>query len=86
MLERRYLQKDAAGRVVETPEQMFERVAEALAAAEAPHVGEHESRRLERRFADAMKRGLFLPNSPTLMNAGTPVGRAARRAGNTSSR
>ena len=77
VLEHRYLQKDAAGRVIETPDQMFERVAAALADAEVPHVGEHEARRLERRFADVMRRGLFLPNSPTLMNAGTAVGQLA---------
>lgn len=77
VLEHRYLLKDRAGRVVETPDAMFQRVAAALAAAEVPHVGEHEAQRLERRFAEVMRAGRFLPNSPTLMNAGTPVGQLA---------
>ena len=51
VLEHRYLQKDAAGRVVETREQMFDRVASAVAAAEARYVGEHEAARLEGSFA-----------------------------------
>jgi ribonucleoside-diphosphate reductase alpha chain len=58
VLERRYLAKDAEGRPVETPEEMFHRVAHNIAQAE-----------LER-FYQLMARLEFLPNSPTLMNAG----------------
>ena len=72
ILEQRYLRKDEEGQVVETVEEMFWRVAEAVAEAEArwgvaPEVWAE-------RFYDMMARLDFLPNSPTLMNAGTSQG------------
>ena len=71
MLYQRYLQKDDRGEVVETPKQMFRRVADAVAASEAEHrASEQEIVRLGKQFYRLMTSGMFLPNSPTLMNAG----------------
>lgn len=67
VLERRYLAKDASGRVVETPEEMFRRVASSVASAEGPYGG---AARYEAPFFGLMASLKFLPNSPTLMNAG----------------
>jgi ribonucleoside-diphosphate reductase alpha chain len=73
VLERRYLLRDDAGAVVETPEGMFRRVAAAVALAEPPAARASWAGRFERRMA-ALE---FLPNSPTLMNAGRPHGQLA---------
>ncbi|MCX5731725.1 MAG: ribonucleoside-diphosphate reductase, adenosylcobalamin-dependent, partial [Deltaproteobacteria bacterium] len=73
VLERRYLLRDDLGRLVETPAEMFRRVAAGVAQAEAPADREAWSARFERRMA-AFE---FLPNSPTLMNAGRPHGQLA---------
>ncbi|MBI3047656.1 MAG: adenosylcobalamin-dependent ribonucleoside-diphosphate reductase [Acidobacteria bacterium] len=75
LLRARYLRKDADGRVVETPDDMFRRVATHVAAVEARYGG--DARGWEQRFEHAMRSLEFLPNSPTLMNAGTPVGQLA---------
>ena len=74
VLERRYLARDAVGRVVETPEQMLVRVAQAVAQGDEPFGGAAAVRRMERAFLRLMSEGLFLPNSPTLMNAGRELG------------
>ncbi len=74
VLQARYLRRDAQGKVVETPEGLFARVASAIARAEANWGGDAA----ERRWAELFERTLtaldFLPNSPTLMNAGTELG------------
>lgn len=75
VLERRYLKKDDERRVIETPLRLFRRVAKAVAGAE----DNFKDRKIKRRDAEerffAMMRGLeFIPNSPTLMNAGTRMG------------
>ncbi|WP_447977208.1 adenosylcobalamin-dependent ribonucleoside-diphosphate reductase [Candidatus Nitrospira bockiana] len=71
VLRRRYLKKDDDGRVVETPAQMFRRVADNVAQAEALYGADVRTRRAwARRFCEIMSRLDFLPNSPTLMNAG----------------
>ncbi len=81
VLERRYVAKDGAGQPVETPEEMFRRVAHDVAQAELlykplqdPSAGSGQASdaaaRWEERFFDLMARLEFLPNSPTLMNAG----------------
>jgi ribonucleoside-diphosphate reductase alpha chain len=75
LLHARYLVKDAEGRVVETPDDMFRRVARHVAAVEARYGG--DAREWADRFEHAMRTLEFLPNSPTLMNAGTPVGQLA---------
>ena len=75
LLRERYLLKDAQGRVVETPRQMLQRVATAVAEAGATYGATPSTvRDVSRRFLRLMTRGLFLPNSPTLMNAGRPNG------------
>ncbi len=77
VLERRYLKKDPAGNLLETPEELFERVAATIAEADAqfdPDVDIGESRI---KFFNMMARMEFLPNSPTLMNAGRKLGQLA---------
>jgi len=73
VLERRYLLRDDRGAVVETPEEMFRRVARAVARAEPEAEREAWAERFEARMA-ALE---FLPNSPTLMNAGRARGQLA---------
>ncbi len=73
MLERRYLAKDEHGRVVETPEQLFERVAHNIAGAESAYGDARQAAIWEERFLDVMTSLRFLPNSPTLGNAGQPL-------------
>lgn len=71
VLEKRYLRKNDKGQVIETPEQMFWRVAENIASVERSHgAGEQEIEELATRFYQVMSRLEFLPNSPTIMNAG----------------
>ncbi len=73
VLERRYLLRDERGAAVETPDAMFRRVARAVAAAEPPAERGRAAERFEARMA-ALE---FLPNSPTLMNAGRTHGQLA---------
>ncbi len=77
ILERRYLRKDELGRVMETPRGMMRRVAKAVVAAEDAYVGRDEVEELQEDFYGMMLRLEFLPNSPTLMNAGTDLGQLA---------
>lgn len=74
VLEKRYLAKDENGNLIETPEQMFRRVAKNVAAADADHVDNNELAEIEEKFFQLMAELYFLPNSPTLMNAGRPLG------------
>jgi len=74
ILETRYLKKDENGRLLESPEDMFRRVARAIAKAEIPYGGVKASREAEEEFLESMTRLEFLPNSPTLMNAGRDPG------------
>ncbi|MCQ4574583.1 MAG: adenosylcobalamin-dependent ribonucleoside-diphosphate reductase [Candidatus Brocadiales bacterium] len=68
ILKKRYLRKDGQGRCIESPEEMFRRVARNAAGANALY-GE-DPREAEAAFYGMMSRLEFLPNSPTLMNAG----------------
>lgn len=68
VLERRYLTRDDDGNVLETPEEMFRRVARAVAAAD------EDPAKAEEEFFDLLAALEFLPNSPTLMNAGKELG------------
>jgi len=74
VLERRYLGKDEEGNVVENVEDMFKRVAEAVASADAAYGTDKNIDYLSREFFELMTSLRFLPNSPTLMNAGRPLG------------
>ena len=73
-LRARYLLKDDRGRPRESPEELFMRVARAISAAEEPYTGRRGVEEAEKRFFRMMSSLTFLPNSPTLMNAGTPLG------------
>jgi len=74
VLERRYLRRDEKGQIVETPMGMFRRVAAAVAKAELNYGSPSEASRWEEEFLRAMSSLDFMPNSPTLMNAGIPMG------------
>ncbi len=74
VLEKRYLKKDKEGHPTETPADMFHRVAKAIASAEAAYGSEAEARKWEEEFYRLMTGLDFLPNSPTLMNAGRELG------------
>ncbi|MBU4241455.1 MAG: vitamin B12-dependent ribonucleotide reductase [Actinobacteria bacterium] len=74
VLEKRYLARDAEGRPVETPQQMFERVARAVAEADRPFRGEEGVSGSFEIFLEIITSLEFLPNSPTLMNAGRELG------------
>jgi ribonucleoside-diphosphate reductase alpha chain len=77
VLERRYLQKDSQGQVIETPAAMFRRVARAIAAADLIYDPEADVAAREEEFYQLMTGLEFLPNSPTLMNAGRELGQLA---------
>ncbi|WP_342774549.1 ribonucleotide reductase N-terminal alpha domain-containing protein [Biomaibacter acetigenes] len=72
VLKKRYLAKDAEGKIIETPEDMLERVSKAIAEAEKKYGGDVEKRAEE--FYNLMADLKFMPNSPTLMNAGRDLG------------
>ncbi len=75
VLKKRYLIKDEQGKVTETPETMFRRVADTIAAVEERYGAAPEQvAAWSDRFYRLMTRGTFEPNSPTLMNAGRPLG------------
>ncbi len=74
VLKRRYLVKNERGETVETIEQLFRRVANAVAGAETRFAGGADVGALSERFFEMMTGLKFLPNSPTLMNAGRPLG------------
>ncbi len=78
VLKRRYLRKDSQGKVIETPEKMFRRVAQHIAKAEKNYGADDERvKAVEEIFYDLMTQVVFLPNSPTLMNAGRRLGQLA---------
>jgi len=70
VLKKRYLQKDPQGNVVETPEELFRRVAKNIAQADRFYHPEIDLPPIEDEFYSLMASLDFLPNSPTLMNAG----------------
>jgi len=75
VLARRYLKKDERGQPVEEPEQMFWRVAHVIAEADLAYgASEGGVETLAREFYRLMTQRYFEPNSPTLMNAGRPLG------------
>jgi ribonucleoside-diphosphate reductase alpha chain len=74
VLESRYLKKDKNGKVIETPEEMFRRVAKSIASAEKKYNENADIDFWENEFYRIMANLEFLPNSPTLMNAGRELG------------
>ncbi len=77
VLERRYLKTDSEGNVIETPEQMFRRVARFIAGPEQKYGDAAWAKQKEEDFYNLMTENKFLPNSPTLMNAGRRLGQLA---------
>jgi ribonucleoside-diphosphate reductase alpha chain len=74
ILESRYLLKNSNGHLIETPEELFVRVAKHVATAERHFPKGDEPQKWENEFLNLMLELRFLPNSPTLMNAGTNSG------------
>ncbi len=75
VLEKRYLKKNEEGKVVESPVDLFRRVAKSIAAADLRYgKSQAEVEQTEREFYEMLTSLEFLPNSPTLMNAGRRLG------------
>jgi ribonucleoside-diphosphate reductase alpha chain len=74
VLEERYLLRNDKREIVETPEEMFERVVRQVCTAERGHLDHDSFNACKDARLDALLNLQFLPNSPTLMNAGTPMG------------
>ena len=78
VLEKRYLKRDKNGNCVETPADMFRRVADAIAAGDLKYgASTDDVKKISDRFYDAITHRYFMPNSPTLMNAGRELGQLA---------
>ena len=78
VLEKRYLKRDKDGNCIETPADMFRRVADTLASADSKFgKSEAEVKQLADEFYTAITNRYFMPNSPTLMNAGRELGQLA---------
>lgn len=77
VLEKRYLLKNEKGEPIETPEQLFQRVAKDIASADLIYDKNADVEMIASEFYDLMTSLDFLPNSPTLMNAGTHLGQLA---------
>ena len=75
LLKLRYLKRNEYGEIIETPQEMFRRVAHAIAIVEKMYgKNDEEVKRIEDEFFELLSSLKFLPNSPTLMNAGTNSG------------
>lgn len=75
VLEKRYLKRDSDGNCTETPADMFNRVASSIAAAELKYgKSQADADELTKKFYTAITNRYFMPNSPTLMNAGRELG------------
>jgi len=74
VLKRRYLARDAEGNLIETVEGMFRRVAATIAAADKNYDPHADTAALAEDFYQLISSLKFMPNSPTLMNAGRPLG------------
>lgn len=74
VLARRYLLKDDKGNVVETPRELFRRVAKAVAAGDLISDPQADVQKSEEEFYQMLTNLEFMPNTPTLMNAGTDIG------------
>jgi len=74
ILHKRYLIKNEDGEIVETPSEMFERVASEIAKVNEEYDDDRTMEEEKNEFKNALSNLEFLPNSPTLMNAGTEIG------------
>lgn len=74
VLKRRYLLKDNNQKIIETPSELFRRVASYIAKAEGNYKSEKNIEEVEEKFYQMMRQQEFMPNSPTLMNANTSFG------------
>ena len=75
VLSKRYYHKDNEGKNIETATDLFWRVASSIASEEEKYAkSSWKAQNLAERFYEIMSNGFFLPNSPTLMNAGSPLG------------
>ncbi|WP_277058452.1 ribonucleotide reductase N-terminal alpha domain-containing protein, partial [Trichlorobacter lovleyi] len=74
VLEKRYLKRDTSGKPLETPADMFRRVAETIAEPDKKFDKKADVKKLADRFYEMIVSFDFLPNSPTLMNAGRELG------------
>ena len=74
VLRRRYLRRDTEGKVLETPAHMFKRVAQTIGGADKIFNEKADTTKLSEAFYQSMAGLEFLPNSPTLMNAGRELG------------
>ncbi|MDD1769430.1 MAG: ribonucleoside-diphosphate reductase, adenosylcobalamin-dependent, partial [Methanomassiliicoccales archaeon] len=72
-MRKRYLRKDEKGKVIETPDEMFERVANSVASVNAHYRDGRNVEDESNEFYRMMRRLEFLPNSPAIMNAGTEI-------------
>ena len=78
VLEKRYLIRDASGNIKETPAEMFFRVASALAEADKKFgAAQKDVDKTTEEFYEYISKRYFIPNSPTLMNAGKDIGQLA---------
>jgi ribonucleoside-diphosphate reductase alpha chain len=77
VLQERYLRRDPEGQLIETPEELFRRVARGVAAAEERYGGPQAAAHQAEVFHEILASLKFLPNTPTLMNAGVPRGQLA---------
>ncbi len=75
VLAARYLSRDENRNIIETPKMLFTRVSKAIAAAEKAYgKSDEQISEIEKQFYDAMTSFRFMPNSPTLFNAGKELG------------
>lgn len=74
VLNKRYLLKDNNQNIIETPTELFRRVAFCVGRAEKIFQSRYSPEEIEERFYQMMRNLEFMPNSPTLMNAGTSLG------------
>ncbi len=74
VLERRYLAKDQDGKIIETIDDMFTRVAKTIAKVDKLYDKSADVKKIQQEFYEMMTNLEFLPNSPTLMNAGRKLG------------
>lgn len=74
VLKRRYLLRDKSGKAIETPEELLRRVANAIAEPDANYTSKAGVQKTAEKFYTMLRNKDFLPNSPTLMNAGRELG------------